>query len=116
MFTIKKRNTRNSTIATAAVLVALLATPAYADSANESGEDTLQIAFTKQDLSSEHGIEKLYDRLKSKSKQSCKGPGLIPFGGQVSYKCIAEQMQNFVSAINNQDLSSYHEQQSGARH
>lgn len=115
MFNIKKQNTRHSAVATATLLVALVATNAYAHRANASEEDTMQIVVTKQDLSSEHGIETLYDRLKSKSKRSCKGDGRIPLGGQISYECLVEQLQNFVSAINNQDLSSYHDEQSSSR-
>lgn len=113
MYTIKKQNSRKSAAEAGAFLVALLTAPAYAQSANAAAEDTVQITISKQDLRSEQGIQNLYDRLKGESKTTCKGPGRIAPAGILSGKCLAEQLRNFVSAINHQGLSDYHKQQAG---
>lgn len=115
MNTIKKQTSRKSVAVASALFVALLTAQTYAQTAGATAtaEDTVQITITKQDLDSKPGIEKLYDRLRSESKTTCKGPGRIAPAGFLSGKCLAEQMRNFVSAINHQGLSDYHEQQTG---
>lgn len=96
---------KTTTIALIAVGAFALSTPALASPA----ADIVTTTIDKRDLTTEYGVERVYNTLSRKAETSCERAGLVPMSiKRAEQACTRQLLEDFVFDVDNGNLTRYH--------
>ena len=96
---------KTTTIALIAGGAFALTTPALASPA----ADIVTTTIDKRDLTTEYGVERVYNALSRKAETSCERAGLVPMSiKRAEQACTRQLLEDFVFDVDNGNLTRYH--------
>ena len=96
---------KTTTIALIAVGAFALSTPALASPA----ADIVTTTIDKRDLTTEYGVERVYNALSRKAETSCERAGLVPMSiKRAEEACTRQLLEDFIFDADNGNLTRYH--------
>lgn len=97
---------RVKTMAAVAIVAALSSMPAQAI---EFQDTVYKITIKKDELTTETGIENVYDRFQHKARKACRSAGPYPTGYRTPKSdCISDLIDQFVTSAQVPELAAYH--------
>jgi len=78
-----------------------------------SPAEIVTTTIDQRDLTTDYGVERVYNALSRKAETSCETPGRVPISAKrFEEQCTRQLLEDFVFDVDNVSLTRYHENQS----
>ena len=99
----------NTTLKTIAISAIVTFSAAMAPMASHAINDKILFKVDAADLTTQAGIERIYNRLESEAERACSTTGRITLDTRKLEKaCKIEVMDDFVESVDNKALTAFH--------